>query len=284
MNAMPMKPPMPMRAPLPLPAGLLPVRAQPQRIVAAVRGNSKEGKTTLSLDFPDPVVIFNFDYGYEAAARYILQKDPGKKLYHYDLPVSDETTPAEMAIILKKFQAIYASAVAYCDQERGTVVVDTASDLWRVVQEAILGPLKEAAEAKGKYMSQFEYGKANIVMAGILRKPLHYNNVNAVFVHRNRDIYDGANKTGRQEGQWFGDTPAIVEHIFEVYEDQADKKIKARIEVCRTDRTLRGTILTNPTYNLIWGMVGPPDDEEVETIQPSDGVFDVPNPPNDGEF
>jgi hypothetical protein len=266
--------PMPMKAQLPaklaLPKGLLPVRNQPQRIIAAIRGNAKEGKTALALDFPEPVIIFNFDYGYEAAAKFILSKNPGKKLYHYDLPIADDTTPQEMAVILKKFQAMYADAVRYCDQERGTVVVDTASDLWRVVQEAILGPLREEAKAKGKVMPQFAYGQANLVMAGLLRRPFHLNHVNAVFIHRNRAIYESAEPTGRYEGQWFGDTPAIVEHIFEVYEDQGDKKIKARIEVCRTDRQLRGTILTNPTYSLLWSMVGPAEDEEAppESLTP----------------
>jgi hypothetical protein len=253
---------MPMKPSIALPSGFEVVRPQPRRIVAAIRGNAKEGKTTLALDFPEPVLIFNFDYGYEAAARYILQKNPGKALHHFDMPISDETTPTEMASILKKFQAKYNEALAYCDANKGTVIVDTASDLWRVVQEGILGPIKASYEAKNKWMPQFEYGKANIIMAGILRKPFHYTHVNAVFIHRNRVIYEGGEPTQRTEGQWFGDTPAIVEHIFNVYEDLADKKIKAVVEVCRTDRTLRGLTLTNPTFDLIWANVGPPEDEE----------------------
>jgi hypothetical protein len=265
---------MPMRPSLTLPKGLEPVRSRPQRIIAAIRGNAKEGKTAFALDFPEPVVIFNFDYGYESAAKFILHKDPGKKLYHFDMPITDDMSVTEMAATLKKFQAKYVECLNYCDALGGTVVVDTASDLWRIVQEAVLGPIKEKL-APGKYMSQFEYGKANIVMAGLLRRPYHLENVNAVFIHRNKPIYSGGEATGRFEGQWFNDTPAIVEYVFEVFEDMADKKIKTRIEVCRPDCTLRGTVLVNPTHSLIWSMVGPEEEAEAPTAIGIDGVMGV---------
>ena len=273
--------PMPMKPALLLPKGLEPVRSRPQRIIAAVRGNAKEGKTAFALDFPEPVVIFNFDYGYESAATYVLSKHPGKKLYHFDMPTTEDMSTAEYAALVRTFLSKYVECLTYCDSLGGTVVVDTASDLWRIVQEAILGPIKEKVPP-GKYMSQFEYGKANLVMAAILRRPFHFNNVNAVFVHRNKQVYDGPNPVpGKYEGRWFDDTPAIVEYVFDMFEDGNDKKIKARIEVCRPDRTLRGTVLTNPTHALVWGMVGPGEEEESpptpisEQLIPIDGTEDL---------
>lgn len=244
------------------------------RLVLSVWGGEKVGKTSLALSFPPPVLFMNFDYSLDE----LLYKRPemiglvGKR----NFPISETMIARELEPVLLEFEAAYAQGILAAADAGGTVVIDTATQLWQIVQDVKVNQVREervrvaerknydtqkkkdeAIERAGKPM-QLDYGQANMYMAALVRKTLHHPALNACFINRAKPEYNDSGKTtGAMEYHGFGEMPGITQAHVQLYKKPVGgiSQHFARITRCRFDSSLEGLDIVNPTYEIIRDMM-----------------------------
>lgn len=252
------------------PASLFRPLAAPtkQRVVCAVWGEPGKGKTHFALTFPDPVYLLDLDMG----AEDLAPKFPGKTIVHAPLAPHDPTDPASVARALELFIHAWQWALGEAARQSGTVVIDTASQLWRWVQVVKLEQIRQKRyraevakkggdESKVDYdnirLYQYDYAEANNAMGNLLRRALAAEGANVVLIHHAQEKYDASgNPTGRLQMRGFGETTAIVPTQLQLYKTP-DNQFMARIEKFRADGTKEGLSLPNLTYPLLAAMSFP---------------------------
>ena len=225
---------------------------KPKRMVLAGWGGEKEGKSTFALSFPRPIEYFDFDFSLEG-----LDYDDDGVIYHpiHWSPMND---PQEMEQVLDSFIRQYTQA--FSGGRCATVVLDTATQLDYLVNAVKLTPYREeAAKKKGvdtelAKVSPMNYGNRNAQLNSIYATPLHTPNVNAVFLHKAKDIWVGLDKTGRRElSGWFGAT-GIVHATIHLFKDGED--FLGEIQSSRFKFHPALTRFGEPTYETLAGIFG----------------------------
>ena len=239
------------------------------RLVMSVWGGDKTGKTSLGLTFPAPVLDLNLDFGIDELF-YTRPELLGKVMKH-DLQLNELTEPETWGQLLVDFHTHYLAALVYANDRGGTVMVDTATQLWQVIQAVKVEQVRnarlskvearkfvsqaareEALERAGK-PSQMDYSQANAFMGGLMRRALHYPNVNALFINKAKPEYNDAGRpTGALEYHGFGEMPGITQVHVQMY--RKGMKHYGRIQRCRFDTSLEGLDIENPTYAVLRGM------------------------------
>lgn len=238
------------------------VAPERQRLVVALWGEPKKGKTHLALDFPDPIRLLDLDMG----AEDLAPKFPGKTIIHAPLAPADPTDPASVAQALELFIRAWQWALGEASKDGGTVVVDTASQLWRWVQVVKLEQIRQKRyraevakkggdESKVDYdnvrLYQYDYAEANNAMGNLLRRALSAEGANVVLIHHAQEKYDSSgNPTGRLKMRGYAETSAIVPIQVQMYK-KPEGTFASRIEHFRTDGMREGLILDNLTYALL---------------------------------
>lgn len=240
------------------PAGAAPSK----RLVASVWGPPKAGKTHLALTFPAPIYLLNLDLGLDP----LLSKFDGKTIHDARFVVDDPEDYGSVARTLTNFIHAYEWALKEADDAAGTVVVDTASLLWDMVQVVKLAQVKqkkfkaEVAKKGGDEnrvdydlikLHQFEYAEANTYMATLLRKALYRPSVNVVFIGSAKNAYDGSgNRLNTLEFQGFGKMPSIAEATITMRR-APDNSFVGRIDDCRFEPGYNGTEIPGLTYDTL---------------------------------
>lgn len=234
----------------------------PTRHVVSIWGDSKEGKTHLALTFPPPLYFLSLDPG----VRELLWKFPGKPVYISDLEMTEKNDPVTYQKLLDQFVTDYVKALL--DAGDGTVVVDTATQVWQIVQKVKLHAVAERREAafRVKFKKEpepgeiklypYDYGDANTFMGGLLRRAMLQRTANVVFIHRVREKYNESGQpTGVYGPQWFGETPAITQATIRTYVPQGGKGFVGQITQCRQNPELRGLEVPNLDYEALHGLL-----------------------------
>ncbi len=266
---------MPANLPVPMPGGFNPATLfkpltspTSQRIVCAGWGQPKVGKTHFALTFPDPIRLLDLDMGAEDLAH----KFPGKTIIHAPLAPQDPTDPASVARALELFIHAWIWALGEASKDGGTVIMDTASQLWRWVQVVKLEQIRqkryhaEVAKKGGNEslvdydnvrLYQYDYAEANNVMANLLRRPLQAEGANVVLLHHAQEKYDSSgNATGKYQMRGFAETTAIVPITLQFFRDQAGA-FAAQIQHFRPDGLREGLVLQNMAYPLLHKLAHP---------------------------
>lgn len=245
------------------------VKADPadaaKRLVLSLWGDAKEGKTHFSLTAPPPIWYINLDFGVDE----LLHKFPGLDVRRADLEMTEATDASTYKKLLANFHKDYVEALTM----GGTVVVDTATQLWQVVQkvklDAVIEERTEAFYAKHKKMPEpgeiklfpFDYADANTYMGGLLRRAAQQRKTNVIFINRAKEDWSSQGPTGTVSFQGFKDTAAIVQMTLKLFtkrEGQGDKKtfkVMGKIESCRFDKELEGMELENPDFETLLAAV-----------------------------
>jgi hypothetical protein len=224
------------------------------RLVVAVWGDAKVGKTHFALTFPEPIRVLNLDFG----LRELLHRFSPKDIAWSDLETTATSNLEESQRVLKAFHDDYLAAIEEC-QNGGTVVIDTATQLWQIIQTVKLHEVRaRRGAAKGKSAEEvkpmgFDYAEANTLMGGLLRRVLHKPNLNACFIHRAKTKYNAAGERldGVLEFQGYGETPAIAQITM-----QLTSPGFGRIDYCRFDAGLAGMEIGDLSYDELKGIVG----------------------------
>jgi hypothetical protein len=259
-----------------IPAGFNPatlfkplVSPETQRTVVAVWGDKDTGKTHFALTFPAPIRLLDLDMGAEDLAG----KFANKTIIHAPISVEDPSNPASVAQALTLFHHAWTWALTESAKDGGTVVVDTAGQLWQWVQTVKLAEVKnkkyraEVAkkggdESKVDYenikLHQFEYAEANNFMASLLRRALAHEGANVVFIHHSQPKYDSSgNNTGRIEPRWFREMPNIVPTVIQMFRNPQDGTYTGKIDKLRADGTRVGLMIPNLDYLILDTLVHP---------------------------
>lgn len=180
------------------------------RLVIAVDGMEKCGKTHFALTAPGPIALFDEDIGTEG----VVAKFAGKKdIWHMPFSVPDNYKAAEQMLI--KVTKAYKEAL----QVARTVVIDTASGLWELVRMARFGKL---TQIKGHH-----YGPVNAEFRALIREDAMRSKANVILLHKMKKQYVQDKKSG--DGNWngkyertgFGETGYLVQANLRVYRDPA---------------------------------------------------------------
>lgn len=237
------------------------IKSGSKRLICASWGLSKEGKSHNALTWPQPLYYLNFDQGVEE----LLLKPEFQDLW-IEQPVDPETGKSRLYVpsennptlarsILSEFDRAYEWALS---QDEGTVVLDTATQLWQLAQDVFLDPVikkrARAAEKRGEEdyrLFPYDYGDANRYMRGVYLKASQYPRMNVLFIHRAREKYDSKGTAlGIYEPQGFGEMSSLVQMVINIRLVREGDSIKsvARIEKNRWSLDYIGSEFDNPTY------------------------------------
>jgi hypothetical protein len=243
----------------------------PRGLVVSAWGTPKTGKTHFSFGFPEPLYLLNFDLGgeFEPMARYL-----GKEIHVTSFHIEEDYDTLSWNALLTDFCDTYHARIEEAASRGGTVVIDTATQLWTLIQKVKLDDIKQVrlkklrqkdpdAHAAEVVIHPFDYSDASSKMNGLLRYAAQYPATNLVLTHWAAPIYVGSDKTNRIEPQGFNAVPAIVHANIQLFTEGGENASvetpvtpMARITSCRADVRLEGMTLANPTYELIRAMLG----------------------------
>jgi len=105
-----------------------------KRLVVAIDGLQKTGKTSLALRFPKPLVMLNLDFSLEELVVQHPELWDDNTCQQARLQMNELTDPSTWGALLKEFHEKYIRALEFAEAYGGTVIVDTATQLWQVVQ------------------------------------------------------------------------------------------------------------------------------------------------------
>jgi hypothetical protein len=209
------------------------------QLVVSPWGIPKSGKTHFAFTFPEPIRVINFDFG----IKEVVGKFPGKDIKWADFLITAE--PDQHHRILGEAVEAYEDMLDELKGSGGTIVIDTITQVWQLVQSVKLETVKNRrAKKKGVdvedvQIHQFDYSQANLYMGSMLRSILdtQYSKVNGVFIMRSKKQYAGGDDTGKQEFQGFNETPSIAQITLEIL-----MKGGARVTSNRFDRATEGMV------------------------------------------
>lgn len=245
-----------------------------KRVIASIFGAQKTGKTSLSLTWPKPIIALNLDMGLDEL--FMTRPELFGDVQQKKLAMNELTDPETWGVLLNEFHDAYLDALAYADDVGGTVVVDTTTQLWQVVQCVKIEHVRAArlekamtrtykgnnaetyrAEAieRAEKPSQLDWQQANSFMGGLLRRPFHLERVSAVYINRAKPLYDGTQKTDVLEYHGFGEMPAIVQVHIETYKKGGNHF--ARINDCRFNSELAGVEIVDPSFETFADLIFP---------------------------
>jgi len=218
-------------------AGFKPMkRGDKRRLVVAVEGPDKVGKTHLSLTAPDPIAYFGLDVGHEGVVEKFL--DDGKEIVTPDdnikLPLQIGQTPKgeptiDAAIPWENFKKAH---IAACRSSYiKTVVWDTASEVWELIRMARFGKLSGILP---RY-----YEPVNAEMQGMLRV-IFDSDKNFIMLHRVKDEYVNDKYTGKKIREGFKKTGYVTQVSAVMDYDEDEREFVCLVKTCRQNMQIAG--------------------------------------------
>jgi hypothetical protein len=156
-----------------------PKPTKPPRISVATGGSTKRGKTHWALITPpDPVAVISLDPG----TRQVV--DRGTMMGRTILPKYLDHSKREDQATAKKLWQDYRSAIRAIMATRSirTLVIDTISDCWDLIQLAEFGKLKQN--------NKFQYGGVNAEFGGLVDE-VYYGrpDLNTIYIQKHKKAY-----------------------------------------------------------------------------------------------
>lgn len=247
-------------------------------ITASIWGPEKSAKSSLALSWPQPIVHFDFDMGFERAMyRYTNGTAPTETETGWSITTSEGgitsyrcPTPFNVSIhpntplkgymeLWNKFLKWYMDALT--DAKVKTIVVDTATQCWQICHMAYLQEKQEAQllnkETKlRERLIPIEYAEPNARMRAIEQAPKAYSK-HLVLTHYQTDTYASRMsgdrieeyKTGEKELDGFRATANLSDIVLRTKVDGTTPK--ALVTVCGLSLNMVGVELVNPTYDSL---------------------------------
>lgn len=140
-------------------------------VLVSISGLPKTGKTHLAFTFPEPIKVFSFDGG----ADYVRTKFPDKAvdITNFQMPLVESEDDSSWAPpIWDAFYKEYKKSVN--DGGYQTLVIDTASTVHTILNQAVFEWLREEAAEAGKSKKKLavnEYHTRNLLMKALFDLP-----------------------------------------------------------------------------------------------------------------
>ncbi len=214
----------------------MPYRPDPaafERLIVALWGDKKTGKTHCALTFPQPLYLINTDHGF----MELLHKFPGLDIEVEDIcedPAAGALGSFEAAQpALARFQETYVSWIQELKRHPGTIIIDNATFLWELVQYVKLEEAKRerfGKQSKTKNLeelrdSRFDYGPVNHYY-NVMMRAIYDTRGSLVLTHTAKNMYD---ERGQElptlQMQGFRGTGAIVQAVCQTYKAGNDFRV-----------------------------------------------------------
>jgi hypothetical protein len=222
----------------------------PDRLVCAVWGEPKTGKTTFALTFPDPVYYFNMDWGLEHHIQRLVQE--GREVYKADyISNKAEFTEAEAELMLKAFENDYAAALKDGRQRGGTIVLDTSTQLWQLASKVFLDDIKK--RRKDEKIFPFDYASANAYFQNLINQ-VKVTPMNMVMIQRAKEVYNAQGQpTGMLEIQGNNQVPYLAGLVLQM--SLTEEGHMGRIDASWDSSKLIGMELKDPSHESITALI-----------------------------
>jgi hypothetical protein len=217
----------------------------PHRLVVAVDGMDKEGKTNFALTAPGPIAYHDFDIGGEGVIqkfqtdKTIFQADYGVKLIKGE----------ESAAVMKKAGPVWDNFInnwklMLAGMENGTVrtgILDTAGEAWEYLRLARLGKLTQ--------IMPHHYTALNAEFRALI-KDVFDTTGSLVLLHKlkaewKNDAAGKGNKTGNMERAGFSETGFLVQINTRAWRDYKTGDFHLTVTNCRQNPEIAGLDLVN---------------------------------------
>lgn len=173
--------------------------------IGIVFARDGDGKTHLCVNYcPEPVVVIGLDGRGEREIKKALKL--GRKVYYLDasmpanvIQMTHEEAQASADNALKLITRNYEWAVERSIKEwgKGTLVIDTSTELRDIVKVAVRGRVDRPNPKKGE---SGDFGKSDAVINRTMKyfaDRARQSNLNLILLSRSRPIYEGREDTGR---------------------------------------------------------------------------------------
>lgn len=225
------------------------------RLVNSIWGPTKSGKTTHVIGskraglghYPTPIFYFNYDLSLDELLHdAAVDLDD---LYVIDLVADDINLSASKAAKLldRSEQAVREAQTIIKAAGQGTIVTDTMTHHWNLVQKVMLDEIKRVREAQNQRVMAMDYGDANARFANFVNVLKGTPGANLVFIHHARDVWDRSGPTGAIQPHDNNQMDQLVQTQIQltVREDPQPKRqpivsYGAVIRFCRNNPLLRG--------------------------------------------
>ena len=231
----------------------------PRRLVAAVDGLEKEGKTHFALTAPGPIAYCAFDIGDEG----VVEKVQHTKAVHkadYFISVEKGMSPEDVMKLAMPVwdQFIYDWKTMMAELKAGhlmTGVLDTGSEAWEVLRLARFGKLTQ--------IMPHNYTALNTEYRNLVREVFSTPG-NLVILHKlkkewiNDPLTGKGNKTGNYERAGYADTGFLVQANLVAWreKDMATGKKSGAFHItvndCRQNPMIAGLDLEGPMAHWAW--------------------------------
>lgn len=206
-----------------------------RRLICAVDGLEKCGKTHFALSAPHPMVYFDVDIGTEGVIDTIQRPDFYYKHIELDVPTNaPQGHIQEKALKLwKEFRTMYDGAIAIKPR---TIVVDTATEAYDILRLAAFGKLTQ--------VKAHHYGPVNAEFRDLIRTA-YDSEVNLILIHRLKPEYVDDKATGALRRAGFGETGFMVQVNATLSKDiklRTEDKFKMLVTDCRQNTMLEGEV------------------------------------------
>jgi hypothetical protein len=223
-------------------AGFEPIETDVQpRLIIALDGQEKCGKTHFSLTAPDPIAYFAIDLGHEGVVRKFTNGEVAEKtILRADKAIKipdtvrfnkkQDTIKIDAEDAWDKMRKAYKAA---CQSSSiRTIVVDTATEMWELIRLARLGKLSQVKPQ--------HYGPVNAEMRGVIRDAYN-SNKNVILIHKMKKEYKKEQWSGKYERAGFSDMGYLVQ-VNATMECDKDGDFSCTINDCRQNTSVRGMV------------------------------------------
>jgi len=200
------------------------------RLIAAVSGLEKQGKTHLALSAPGPIAVINMDIGLEGVVGKFLASGKSISTINLGVPKTQEAALAEWDRWVKAYRGALRS------REIRTLVVDTETESWELIRMARFGKISQ--------VKPHHYGPVNAEYAGLLREA-YDSDKNLILLRKMKPKYVNDKRTAEYEPSGFSGVPFLVQVLCQVYRDEPDDSgepppFHCYIKDCRQNSDLAG--------------------------------------------
>jgi len=211
-------------------------------------GSFSTGKTHFALSSDKPVFIIDTENG----ASPLADKFPDAQVINISNMDSENIEEKDEVKNFDNYQNAIDYLVKLPDEQVGTVIIDSISDIWEWTQAyAKIKVFKIPIEDRLK--QQWDWGIINRLYLKNLKKLIN-KNCNLIIIARESEVYAGAGQpTGRYEPKCQKKTPFWVDIVLHHEMKFINKQIlfQAKIEKCRQKGEIINKIIENPTLEKI---------------------------------
>jgi hypothetical protein len=206
--------------------------ATKHRLVVAVEGQEKSGKTHFALTAPGPIGFQDIDIGTEGVVdrEEFLKKEIHLAEYALDFPYEQKAAEQTWKQFTHDYKAMLGANVR-------TGIIDNASEAWDLLRVAKFGRLTQ--------IMPHLYTTVNSEFRGLLRLA-YKSDMNLILLHKVKKQYINEQWNGKYERNGFNDIGYLVQVVVETYKQ--DGKFFLKVLACRQNASIEGLVIDDPTF------------------------------------